>query len=136
MDPRTAASAYKAEAVENAPPIKLVRMLYQGALRFVDRAAACDPKDPRSEFVTAVHRADAIVSELRLALDESFAPQLCGDLEQLYLFVESRLQGALVERDAAPLAEARSVLATLLEGWTQVQVEVLDQAHGASRGAA
>ena len=40
MDSRTAAGAYREAAFENAPPIKIIRMLYSGALRYIDQALA------------------------------------------------------------------------------------------------
>jgi flagellar secretion chaperone FliS len=134
MDPRSAASAYKLETVENAPPIKIVRLLYQAALRYIDHAARCDAKDPRSMFVDWLGKADAVVTELRLALQQDTAPQIAADLEQLYLFVEDALQRAMTERDAGPLAGARNVLATLLEAWTQVELDAGPAAN--ARGAA
>jgi hypothetical protein len=37
---RHAADQYLESAVESAPPVKLVRMLVEGAVRFLDRALA------------------------------------------------------------------------------------------------
>ena len=123
MDPKTAAQAYRSETIESAPPIKIVRLLYQGALRFLDRAALCDPADPRSEFTLNLARADDIVAELRCALAPEHAPELCANLERLYLFAEGGIARALAERSREPIAGVRSVLATLLEAWQNVELE-------------
>ncbi len=122
MNPRHAASAYRESSIENAPPIKIVRMLYQGALRFLDRAQAdnVQPNDP--QFVYLLTRVEAIVAELRVALDPSHAPQIADNLEQLYLFVEERLRQAGMEHSKAPLGDARKVLENLLDAWTRVEV--------------
>ena len=122
MKPDSAANAYREEALETAPPIKIVRLLYKGALRFLDRALAVDPADPGSEFVALVSRADAIVSELRLSLDAERAPQVAEPLCELYLFVEDQLQRAMRERDPSRLLPARKVLATLDEAWVKIEV--------------
>ena len=122
MDARNAASAYRESAFENAPPIKIVRLLYQGALRFLEQAEQHDPGQTGSRFAYYVMRADAVVTELRLALDKSPAPGVSENLEQLYFFVEERLRRALRERSKAPLAEARTVLVDLLEAWQHVEV--------------
>lgn len=124
MNPNDAVLAYKNEAIENAPPLKLVRLLYQSALRHIDAAARANPADPSSCFVDALCRADAIVCELRLALEKDHAPEISNHLEQLYLFVEDTLQQAMRERSGAGLAGARNVLSTLLEAWTQVELDV------------
>lgn len=123
MNPNDAALAYKLETIENAPPLKLVRLLYQAALRHIDTAARSDPKDPASPFIDALCCADVVVSELRLALDRGPAPQVSGNLEQLYLFVEDTLQQSMRERTTSGLVGARNVLATLLDAWTQVELD-------------
>ena len=117
-----AAEAYLTSSVENAPPIKIVRMLYQGALRFIDQAAQIDPEKDFEAFQEKINRADAIVSELRLSLDHEPAPELTDQLNALYLFVEDRLRTAFLERSTATLSEARSVLETLLDGWQQIDM--------------
>lgn len=121
MDPRTAVETYRHDNFENAPPIKLVRMLYQGALRFLDRALECDPADPRSLFAENVGRCDAIVLELRLALEKDRAPDVAENLEQLYLFCERELRTALERRDASPLKAVREILVKLLGAWSAVE---------------
>ena len=70
-----------------------------------------------------MHASDRIVSELRLALDFDVAGDVGENLERLYLFVESALGRASVERTIEPLAEARGVLVTLLEAWNSVEIE-------------
>ncbi len=117
MDPHSAANTYLQDAVENAPPVKVVHLLYQGALRFLDRAADCDPQDPGSEFGHWLSRADAIVCELRMALDSEAAPEISASLEQLYLFVESEIQSALTVRELEPVRNARTVIEKLHQGW-------------------
>lgn len=123
MRTQDAANTYRQESVENAPPIKILRMLYAGALRYMDRAAACEPSDPSSEFVSMVYKAEAIVTELRLTLDPEGAPEFVANMEDLYLFVDAELQQALVERSVEPIANARVVFAKLADAWNQIEVE-------------
>jgi flagellar protein FliS len=121
MDTRSAAGAYREAAFENAPPIKIVRLLYSGALRFLEQAEAEASTAPGSRYAYLVLRADSIVAELRLSLLKEQAPQVAENLEQLYLFVEERLRVALRDRDKSQLAAARKVLLNLLEAWNQVE---------------
>jgi len=123
MDNNAAASAYKQNAIENAPPIKIVRMLYQGAIRFLDQACQQDPHDPKSKFNDLVHAADRIVSELRLALEFEMGEEVGENLERLYLFVESSLGQAMIKREIEPLRESRKILMTLLEAWNGVEIQ-------------
>ncbi len=118
----TAADAYLSSSVENAPPIKIVRLLYQGAIRFLGQAALEDSSDPRSNFIKLLSDADAIVAELRLSLDPSAgSEEVVGNLQGLYLFCEGEIQRAMLDRDSAPLGGAKAVLETLLEAWTKVE---------------
>lgn len=123
MNHAAAADVYRRSAVENAPPIKVIRLLYEGALRFLAKARNCDPLNPRSEFVEYTTRADAIVTELRAALDHSLNDEVTEGLEQLYLFCESELAHALLQRTQAPIPSVERVLKTLLEGWQHVEAE-------------
>ena len=71
------------------PSIKIVRMLYQGALRFIMQAEGEDAAAPSSSFVQFCSDADAIVAELRLALDAGHgSADVVDNLTQLYLFCE------------------------------------------------
>lgn len=115
-----AAGAYVTSSVENAPPVKLVRLLYQGAIRFLDRAAQSDPNSSDGRFAYWLGRSEDIVIELRLALDAQAAPQIAESLTDLYLFVEHEIQVARRERDVSRLAGARAVLAKLLEAWSAI----------------
>ncbi|MEL6431170.1 MAG: flagellar export chaperone FliS [Planctomycetota bacterium] len=119
-----AAEAYLSSSVENAPPIKIVRMLYQGALRFIAQAEAEDAQDPRSKYIEHLSSADAIVAELRLALrPQEGAESISDNLGALYLFCETELQRAMIEREKAALPGVTNVLRILLDAWTHVDVE-------------
>jgi flagellar secretion chaperone FliS len=128
MDPRNAALAYRHASIENAPPIQIVRLLYEGAIRYVDRAHLLLTDGGQPQWIYWSGRAHAIVEELRIALDETHGTELCRELDRLYEFVQNRLDLAVRERKAAHLAEARKILATLLEGWTRVEVDTLNGA--------
>lgn len=120
---QNAADAYRQNAVESAPPIKIVRMLFDGALRFLDQATGYEADKETVQFNDRIRRAESIVAELRLSLDESQAPELCSQLESLYLFVEDELREAFLQRDKSRIANAREILQSLSDAWGQVTVE-------------
>lgn len=122
MQHADAIDAYKQAAVENAPPLKIVRMLFQGALRFLDQAARIDPKAAPGEFNDRLMRVDDILTELRCSLDHAAAPDLARRLDSVYEFAQHRLQTALATRTVAPLGDARKVLVTVLDGWTAIDL--------------
>jgi flagellar protein FliS len=121
LDQQSAADLYLEDAVENAPPAKLVRMLAEGAVRFLDRAIAHPSPKDRKTFVQACQRADAIVIEMRLALVPVEGSDVAPRLDALYLFCEERIGKALLESSVEPLCEARQVLAVLLDAWQKIE---------------
>ena len=123
MNPRSAAETYRRQSIENAPPVKVVQLLYAGALRFLDQALTSDPEVPASPFAESLARADGIVIELRLALDPSAAPELVASLQQLYVYAEERIAEALTKREHAPARVARDVLAKLQQGWASIEID-------------
>lgn len=124
MTDRNPISAYKTASLETAPPIKIVRMLYQAAIVRLEQATRLDPKQEAVQWSDAISKADAILAELRFALDHSVSAELCGQLESLYLFCEDELGRAFGERDASNLPPVIAILRNLLSAWEQVEVEV------------
>lgn len=123
MTRRSVASTYAQTAIESAPPLKIIHLMYEGALRFLEQAATIDAKAEPSEFMNKLNRAQDIVSELRISLDPGPAPELAENLTALYLFVEDQIHQAISQADTAPLVPAQSVLSTLLSGWKELEVE-------------
>jgi flagellar protein FliS len=123
MNARSAAETYRRQSIENAPPVKVVQLLYAGALRFLDQALASDPRAAGRAFTESLARADEIVVELRLALDPSAAPELAASLQQLYFYVEERIAEAAARREHAPLCIARDVLGRLQQGWASIEID-------------
>ncbi len=127
MDPRHVASAYKEACFEHAPPLKIVHMMYEGALRFIAQAERLDPQAAYRDFHDRLSRAEAVVSELRLCLDHTEALEIGRQLSTLYLFVEGKLREALLRKTCEPLVPAREVLETLLDGWKRIDLAGLEK---------
>lgn len=119
-DHKDAARLYRERSIEGASPTRIVRLLLEGAIRRIDKAAATDAGDPRSEFVADLSRADEIVTELALAIDAEKAPELSERTLALYDFVGVRLRDAMVRRDVQPALEGRAVLARLHDAWQRI----------------
>lgn len=123
MHSKNPIAAYQEASLESAPPIKIVRLLYQSAIRRMEQARRMQlPKDATA-FNEALAKADAIVTELRFSLDHRRSAELCQRLEGLYLFVEDQLGHALAERQSEALEPAVRIMRTLLDAWEQVEVQ-------------
>lgn len=122
MDPHSAAATYRTATFENAPPIKIVRMMYQGAIRYLEDAAALDPASEGIAFRDLLGKAEAVVIELRISLDGDAAPEVSTSLEQLYLFVEDKILEARDSSTTEPIEAACSILRTLGSAWSEIEV--------------
>ena len=122
MKTEAAAAAYKAGRFENAPPLKLVQLMYEGALRFLEQAESAETTREGARFQERCLRAQAVIAELRLALDHAQAPALAENLNSLYLFAEGEIRTAMIDTSSAPLAPVREVLGKLLDGWKNLEV--------------
>ena len=118
----SAAAAYREAHFDNAPPLKLLQLMYEGALRFLGEAEVALGEGRPARFQERCLRVHSIVAELRMALDASQAPELAANLEALYLFAEGELRAAMRDESPAPLAPVRGVLTTLLDGWKRLEV--------------
>ena len=117
MKKHSPADTYMAASVETAPPLKIVRMLYEGAIRFISRAEDAGIETP--EGSAWVGRADAIIKELRISLDPNRDVEVCEQLEGLYLFCEEELARAVKEKDGAGLTNACEILGVLKDAWLE-----------------
>ncbi len=118
-----AVAQYRSNQVQTASPARVIVQFYDGALKFI-KLATC-AIEARDYAAKGVHlsRAHAIVSELRANLDATRAPELCAELERLYVYVLDCITEANVKADAKPLAPACKVLEQLRAAWAQVADE-------------
>jgi flagellar protein FliS len=109
--------AYVEDEILTAGPVKLVQMLYLGAMDAVAdaraRLAAGDIKG-RSAAVT---KAVGILAELSSSLDHERGGELSASLAALYDFAQRRLLAGNQKQADLPLAEAERILQTLREAW-------------------
>jgi flagellar protein FliS len=112
---------YLEAEVLSADPLKLVSMLYRGALEAVGAARkhlAAGAIQERSRQIT---KAWEIVQELARSLDHSQGGDLSQHLAELYAYIQQRLLDANTQQADAPLAEAHALLATLAEAWQGIR---------------
>ena len=118
------ARSYKAQSIETASPGKLVLMLFDGALRFMDGAKKGFEEEDftkRNEDVNNnLIRAQNIVMELQGSLDMSVKGDLPGTLYRLYDFVVYQLQQANLKKDPEPIEHAQKTITELRDAWGEM----------------
>ena len=118
-----AAATYQRNAVLTASPEKLVKLLYDGAIKNLEksRGGLADQKTARSpEVGQALGKAMGIIGELRASLDHAVGGDIARDLDRLYEFSLDQLSQANLTRTPNGVENALRVVRTLKEGWDGV----------------
>jgi flagellar secretion chaperone FliS len=110
-------SYYEDELVD-ASPLKLVQLLYRGALDAIASARRFVRLGDIPSRARAIAKAMAIVTELSRSLNTEQGGEVSRNLAQLYGYVEKLLMQANFEQREKPLEEAERLLETLAEAWT------------------
>jgi len=125
--PNDRSSLYKETSVVTASPTKLVAMLYEGAIRFLTRAASDIRNGDLVSKGESVSRAVAIIQHLRLTLDTDKGQDMARNLDRLYAYTLSRVLDGSTKLDADAIEEAIKVLAELLPAWEEIAAK--EQQH-------
>ncbi len=115
----TVLSKYGAVQVTTCTPGQLLVMLYDGLFRFIAEAQTAIRAKDRARAGERIGRAHSILEMLASTLDPSYAPELCENLNGLYLFCMSRVVAANVHQDPERLGEVLRVLSPLRDAWRE-----------------
>ena len=121
--PANAAATYRRNAVMTASPEKLIKLLYNAAIRQMEqsRTYLADPSTTHcAEVGESLSKAIGIVGELRTALDHEIGGEISKNLESLYEYCLDELSSANIQRQATPVDNALRVMRTLKEAWDAV----------------
>ena len=117
---RKALLQYKKTSVSTTSRERILLMLYDGAIRFLEQAKLAIDNGQTQVKGEKISRAHAIISELNATLNHEIAPELCKNLQSLYIFIFDQLNLANLNND---------------KGAIDVSIEILDDLRGAWREA-
>ena len=126
---------YNQVQIKTANKGKLIVMLYQGSIRFMNRALLLLEKKDMEGKGNALIRAQDIILELLYSLDQGLLDQddeLALNLRRLYLYSYRRLVHANVHMDTEAIEEVITVMQNLLQAWEQV---ILNDGSGGANPA-
>ena len=112
-------AAYQQGQVGSADPVRIIVLLYEGALRFIGQAQV-RWSEPAARG-TALGRAHRIISELLISLDHERGGEIAENLRRLYNFSLDEITRANLEASARPLDGVVNVLRELLAGWQSIE---------------
>lgn len=113
-------SAYLESEVLSASPIRLVELLYRGAIDATAAAKVAAEHGNLLDRSRHLSRSHAILVELSHSLDHSVGGQLSRDLVELYDYMQRQLTHANLSQEIQPINEVLAVLTNLLEAWQEV----------------
>jgi flagellar secretion chaperone FliS len=124
LNARIGHAAYQQGMVNSAHPVRIIVLLYEGAIRFVQQAQQSFAHPGLRGH--ALGRAHRIVSELLAALDHEKGGEIAQNLSRLYDYVLDVLIRANVEGNASGLDSVVQVLRELLEGFRGIERQVIE----------
>ncbi|MBF0444293.1 MAG: flagellar export chaperone FliS [Magnetococcales bacterium] len=108
---------YRTSQANTASREDLLILLYEGAIRFLERAIVEMEAKNLSEHKMYLRRGLAIVAELQSTLDFDKGGDLSMQLFDLYGFMMERLSQANMKQDMSMIRTVINNLETLLDGW-------------------
>jgi len=115
---QNAYNAYQQNSVTTASPGELTLMLYNGALKFLNKAnqAITDKNIPEKN--TNIQKAQAIINELNVTLNMDYL--ISKQMYALYDYMNRRLIEANIKNDQAIVDEVIGLTTEFRDTWKQV----------------
>ncbi len=114
---------YKRTEINTANQGKLIVMLYDGAIKFLN--IAVENMDPRTYDVvnTNIIKAQDIITELLLSLNMNEGGEIAKNLTSLYVYFKKRLLEANIQKSAEVIKEVLVLLKELRDAWDKISAK-------------
>jgi flagellar protein FliS len=121
MNPKNPWQSYRQVATRTASPGQLILMLYDGAIRFLEKAKAGFQLEDPVEFNTTINnnilRAQDIIRELDYSLNAEQGGDLAVELHRLYDYFDRVLLEANLRKDVQGINEVIQRTTVLRDAW-------------------
>ncbi|QEA00647.1 flagella export chaperone FliS [Lysinibacillus fusiformis] len=114
----TAQNTYKQNSVTTASPGELTLMLYNGCLKFLNKAKQAIQEKNIQEKNTNLIKAQAIISELMATLNMDI--EISKQMLPLYEYMNHRLVEANIQNDLAIIEEVEGLVTEFRDTWKEV----------------
>lgn len=112
--------AYLESEILQADPLRLVQLLYRGAIEAVGKARLHLQRGEIKARSAQITKAMDILGELTSSMDLERGGDLAKNLVMLYDYMSAQLQTANFQQIEGPLVEVEKLLTTLCEAWEQI----------------
>ncbi|MBN2545457.1 MAG: flagellar export chaperone FliS [Spirochaetes bacterium] len=114
---------YKKTQVNTANQGKLIVMLYEGAIKFINNAIDAMPKKEIEKIHNNIVKAQDILTELTTSLNMD-AGEISQKLFSIYMYLSQRLTDANIKKSKEPLIEVKKHLSVLKDAWVEAGKKV------------
>jgi flagellar secretion chaperone FliS len=132
--------SYRKVATQTATPGQLVLMLYDGALRFLEKAmTGFEYQDPllfNQTINNNILRAQAIIHEMNASLNMEAGGEVASNFRRLYNYFYRCLTKANRTKKKEPVLEIMTHLRTLRDSWAEMLRRGGDARHAADSSPA
>ncbi len=111
-------NAYLRSKVMTATPAELTLMLYEGAIKFVNKAIMSIEKDDVMGAHNNLMKTQRIIEELRASLDHKYP--VAKEFDTVYEYILRRLVETNIKKDKDILEEVLEHLRTMRDTWKEV----------------
>ncbi|MCE2827612.1 MAG: flagellar export chaperone FliS [Verrucomicrobium sp.] len=116
--------SYRQVATKTAPPGQLVLMLFDGALRFLDRAMVGfdldDPLDSNLAINNNILKAQEIIRELNMSLNLDKGGEFAVTMRRLYNYYDLQLSQSNLRKDAEGVKLVIRLLTVIRDAWAEM----------------
>ena len=127
---------YKKTEINTANQGRLIVMLYDGAIKFLNIALENLPSKKYDVVNNNIIKAQDIVTELMLSLNMDKGGEVAQNLFNLYVYFKKRLIEANIKKEPEPIHEVLKYLTDLRDAWEQISArESKNDAVQASKGS-
>ena len=113
-------AVYKETSVTTQNKVRLIVMLYDGAIKFMKlaiRELEAGNYEAKGRYI---NKAIDIIEELNAVLDPGASGEIVANLRKLYLFMNNHLTEANTKRDPQMIREVIALMEELNQGWRAI----------------
>jgi len=113
--------SYRETATLTAPPGQIVLMLFEGAIRSLERSLPgftnTDPAEANMTIHNNLQRAQEIIRELNGSLNMEQGGEFATNMRRLYEYLERRIWESNLKKNSAGVGEAIRHLSVIRDAW-------------------
>lgn len=112
------ASVYQGTKINTASPAELTLMLYEGAIKFCNKAIYAIENNDMAKTNENLLKAQKIIMEFRSTLDHKYP--VAEDFERVYDYIYRRLVEANIKKDKDIIEDALKYIREMRDTWKEV----------------